>query len=107
MVLLQKFHELGPKARRSLVLELHSVPYQSTLCSFFKQNTLKVLRALQAASELGLEYICAALDRFAPRKNGLKNVPKMHFLFSLNLLLSPEKGQKLLFQLEKVGSKLV
>ena len=27
-----------------------------------------------------------------PEKNGLKNVPKMHVLLSLNLLLFPRKG---------------
>ena len=30
-----------------------------------------------------------------PEKKGLKNVPNMHFLFSFNLLLSPEKGLNL------------
>ena len=40
------------------------------------------------------------------QKNGLKNVPKMHFLLSLNLLLFPRKGLKMLLQLEEVGSKL-
>ena len=41
-----------------------------------------------------------------PPKSVVEIVPNMHSLFSLNLLLSPEKGQNMLFQLEKVGSKL-
>ena len=41
------------------------------------------------------------------QKGVVENVPKMHLLFSLNLLLFPEKVQKRLFQLDNVGSKLV
>ena len=42
-----------------------------------------------------------------PRKNGLQNVPKMHFLLPIILLRSRQKRQNILFQVEKVGSKLV
>ena len=50
-------------------------------------------------------FLTQFYSKKCPPQSVVETVPKMHFLFSSNLLLLTKKEHKMLFQLEKVGNK--